>query len=199
MADQENKGNKLVTKFKKAGNRFLFELAIEEFYPMIIKEFKNWLRPLTPEKVKEMIKKGELPELDPQWFQTLGDYREYVLKIKIGRVAQAIGDARPDLGKAIIECGDEGGIWLHKLYVHLLECVDHPEKLIPEAAKPVPGEEMVQAHCQSCDKTWPVKKADFAKVDKCPFCGAGAGAPAPPQTEKPEEVPAQEDSEETQV
>jgi hypothetical protein len=169
------KKSKMANHFSKVGNRALFYLGIELFYDDILKAFRGWLQPLTPEKVKEMIRKGELPQLDPEWFTKIEGWKQYILEIKIGKVAQAIGDARPDLGKAILECGADGGVWLNRLYVYLLECVDHPERVKPIAAQSnEPVVKMVNVRCQSCGKGWPIKEADVAKLEKCPFCGAAA-------------------------
>ncbi len=188
MADNKNP---MVKKLQMVGNRFMFNFFLEQFRPTIIKEFKKWLKPLTPAMVKEMIRDNKFPELDPEWFQTMGDYRKYILEIKYSQVMDALSEAaEPKIMMAIMECGEEGHLWLNALYVYLLECVDHPEKLIPEPPKvEVPEEKMVTAKCQTCNKTWPVKMADFSSIQKCPFCGTSTKEPPPATAPPPATVP----------
>ena len=188
---EQPKPNPIVRRFQAAGNRFMFEMAIELFYDDIIKYFREWLKPLTPETVQEMIQNDKMPDVDPEWFTQIEGWQKYIMTIKLGRVGEAIATARPDLAKAIMACGDDGGIWLRKLYVHLLECVDHPEKLAPVAAKAdEPAEEMVNARCESCNKVWPVKRSEVSKIEKCPYCGAGANdKPVPPADNNEAEPP----------
>jgi hypothetical protein len=192
MAQQKKTENPIAKRFKSVGSEFLFNLAVEQFWPIIIKNFKEWLAPITPEKMKEMVRKGEMPELDPTWFDAISGYRKYLLKITRERMAEILAEARKDLFTAIMECGEEGFLWLCKLHLYLLECIDHPEKLIPEP--PPPTEKMVMARCDVCNKSWPVKKTEFANIDKCPFCAAPQGTPAPP----PPPVENQETEQETE-
>jgi hypothetical protein len=175
MMAEQKKVNPIIRRFESVRDRTTFELGIEFFYDDIIKNFRLWLKPLTPENIKELIITDKLPELDPEWFTKIAGWKKYVLQISIKRVAKLVGETRPDLAQAIMDCGEEGNLWFRKLYVHLLECVDHPEKLTPVAIKPEePGEEMVNACCQSCNKTWPVKRSEVSKIEKCPYCGASA-------------------------
>ena len=181
--------NPMAKKFKGITNQFFFNLAVEQFRPQIIKEFRKWLKPMTPEIVKEMIKTGTFPKLEPKWFDSISGYRPYILKIKYGQLLEYIGDAAtPEIVQAIMEEQEQGQLWLRKLYVYLLECVDHPEKLIPEVPKvPTSEEKMVQVECQSCQKTWPAKVSEVPLIKKCPYCGVStdepAPGPAPAQTE----------------
>jgi hypothetical protein len=172
MTDEKKKENPIAKKFKAVANEFVFDYFIEEFKPTIIKNFRDWLVPFTPDKIQQMVRNGEMPELDPEWFETISGYRKYLLKIRIQDMAEFIALARKDLMTAIMECGEDGHLWLLKLRVYLLECVDHPEKLLKaEPEKPAPGDEMVNAVCDKCGKKWPVKKKDFASIKGCPYCG----------------------------
>jgi len=177
----KNDVNPIATKFKGVANQFFFNLAVEQFRPRIIKEFRKWLKPITTEVVKEMIRTGTFPKLDPKWFDDISGYRQYILKIKFGQVLEAIGDAAdPAVVQAIMEEQEQGQLWLRKLYVYLLECVDHPEKLIPEVPKvEAPEDKMVTVQCQTCNKTWPAKMSEVESIEKCPFCGTSTKEPVP--------------------
>jgi hypothetical protein len=186
----KNDVNPIAKQFKSASNQFFFNLAVEQFRPRIIKEFRKWLKPMTTEIVKEMIKNGTFPKLDPKWFDNISGYRTYILNTKFSQLLEYIGDAAtPEIVQAIMEEGVEGRLWLRKLYVYLLECVDHPEKLIPEVPKiEAPEDKMVTVQCQSCSKAWPSKMSEVESIEKCPFCGTSTKEPAPAPVNKPEEV-----------
>jgi len=177
--------NPMAKKFKGITNQFFFNLAVEQFRPQIIKEFRKWLKPMTPEIVKEMIKTGTFPKLEPKWFDNISGYRQYILKIKYTQMLEYIGEAAaPEIVQAIMGCGVDGQLWLRKLYVYLLECVDHPEKIIPEVPKiEEVTEKMVQVECQSCHKTWPAKESEVALIKKCPYCGTSVDEPAPSKSD----------------
>ena len=184
MAEQ-NTSSPIAKKFKGVANQFLFNLAVEQFHPQIIKEFRKWLKPLTPEEIQGMIKNGTFPKLEPKWFDNISGYRQYILKIKYTQMLEYIGEAAaPEIVQAIMGCGVDGQLWLRKLYVYLLECVDHPEKIIPEVPKiEEVTEKMVQVECQSCHKTWPAKELEVALIKKCPYCGTSVYEPAPSKSD----------------
>jgi hypothetical protein len=182
---EQNTSSPIAKKFKGAANQFLFNLAVEQFHPQIIKEFRKWLKPITKQEIQGMIKNGTFPKLEPKWFDNISGYRQYILKIKYTQMLEYIGEAAsPEIVQAIMDYGQDGQLWLRKLYVYLLECVDHPEKLIPETPKVEEVmEKMVQVECQSCHKTWPAKQSEVALIKKCPYCGTSVDEPAPAKSD----------------
>ena len=181
----------IVAGFKKIGSRFAFFFFLEVFHDKLVKQFREVLEGITPQDIKDMVQKHQYPYIPPEGFRSMEGYEKYIVRIKVGYIAEMIGEARPDLAQALLDMGMEGGLYIHELRAHLIELVLHPEKAMaasPEFVEYKP-QDMVLAKCQECEKTWPVPRADFDKIEACPFCGKKAKGEAPPQ---PIETPVEE-------
>ena len=169
----------VMDSLKKIGNRFAFEYFLEVWKPKLIEALKKWLARYTVEDVQKMVARGRFPDTSKFDFSPAAEYVQYIEKIPIGRLVEDfLMPARPDLIEALQEIGMPGAKWLVKLRVHLLDKIKQGGKT--EAA--TPKENIVMAACDSCGKSWPVKKDEAESVTKCPFCGAGED-----ETEKPPE------------
>ena len=161
MAIQKN-----IVKF---GSRFAFEFFLETMHPTIIAGVKKYLSSIRTEDIPAMVRKGNFPPLKHLVFSGLGDSVEHIEKISLMRLVEFIAEARPDLIEEIQKMGKAGAEYLVKLRAHLIAKIQQPV----EGKEFEVQEDMVMAHCDQCDKKWPVKKEEAAAVTKCPFCGKG--------------------------
>ena len=157
-------------KLGKFGNRFLFEFVLEEAHDSIIQGFKKYLSSIRSEDVPSMVAKGKFPPLDHLDLSFIGDNIEYIEAISVLRLMEFIAEARPDIAKAIqrAETGAEYMVGLHRHIINKLKNSIGGKEFKPE-------DDTVLAHCDKCDKKWPVKKEEAGAITKCPFCGAGGG------------------------
>lgn len=163
--------------FKDMAQKFLLGLSIETAGPKIIKEF---MAPYTPEAFGEMVKAKQFPYIESAYLEQLQGNKNLILGISVMQFAEMLGEARPDLIKILLGMGDEGGVYIHLLHGHIMDLILHPEKAAQQASlKQGVGKDMVKAVCESCHQDWPVPREDFAKIEKCPFCGAKDSPPTP--------------------
>ena len=170
---------------KKVGSRFAFEYFLEIWKPRLIEMQRKWLAAVTVEDVKRMVKRGKFPDSAGLNFGAVRDYYEYLEKISTERLFEDyIAPARPDLAQAIQEMGMPGAQWLVKLRDHLMKQAKGPGVLSTEETQVSPmKEDIVQALCDVCDKSWPVPRDEFDKIESCPFCGHKQGEEAKPSEE----------------
>ena len=117
------------------------------------------------EDIPAMIRKGELPPLEHLDLSVASDNIEHVKKISLLRMAEFLAEARPDLLMAIQEMGDAGAEYLAKLRRHIFNQARQREFK--------PEENVVLAHCDNCDKSFPVSKDEASSIKECPFCHTG--------------------------
>jgi rubrerythrin len=172
----------MLERFKKVGSRFAFELFIEVFYDDIIKGFREFLDSYTKEDIRKMVKNLEFPYIDPQGFEAVRGYEQYLEKISPERLAEAMVRARRDLADVLFEDEEAGGIYILKLREHYLDILKHPEKAhaqqinLPQG----PPRKMKLLTCLTCNQSWPVAEEDVPNVKECPFCGTPVDQPGPP-------------------
>ena len=160
----------------KFGSRFAFEFFIETMHDSIIQGLKKYLNTIKAEDIPTMVRDGSFPELAHLDLSALGENVEHIEKISVVRLVEFIAEARPDLATAIMSLGDTGAEYMVKLRRHMLGSLKRTEFK--------PDENVVLAHCDKCDKKWPVKKDEAESVTKCPFCGAGEDEPEKPPEEE---------------
>ena len=175
----------MLNQFKKAGSRFAFEFFLEVWKEKLVEMLRKWLSSVTVEDLQKMVKRGKFPDTQGLDFSGVKDYTEYVEKISTERLFEEyIAPARPDLAKAIQEMGMPGAQWLVKLRGHLLSQVKGPGVLSTEENQVSPTkEDIVQALCDVCDRSWPVPRDEFDKIESCPFCGHKQGEEVKPSEE----------------
>lgn len=174
----------LLDVLKKVGSRYAFELFLEVFHEDIVGRLSTWLAPLSAEKVKRMVRKSQYPDFALDDFAKLTDFAEYLEKVSPDRLFDAIVEARPDLAEVIAGMGVKGAKYMVHLREHLLERVRAPELALAKSKEyslAPPLVEMAMAICDNCHKEWPVPKAEFGKIEVCPFCGHGKNEETPPQ------------------
>lgn len=164
-------------EFKKIGSRFMFEFFLEVFHDRLIEAFREFLAGYTPERIKEMVVKGEFPYIPPDNLVSVKGYEQYLERIKPERFADALQEARPDLAQALEEMDMEGGLYIIKLCDHYLNLIAHPEKAEPKLLEGLP-KEMMEAVCEECGKSWPVIREEFSNIKECPFCHIGKDNPS---------------------
>ena len=171
---------------KKFLGRFAFEMFIEEFYPQLIATIKTSLAGLTPADIKDMIRKGEFPELPPEVYANLHGYEDYLESITVQRLWKALIEGCPDLATAVDQVGDPGYRWFIRFRSRILRGIRAGAPLITAGETNV---EMVSVKCDSCQKEWVVKKSEAANIKECIFCKAPAGGAAPETpTPQPEDT-----------
>lgn len=166
----------MLQQFKKVGSRFAFEFFLEVWKDKLVAMLKDWLSSYTVEDVQKMVKRGKFPDTESLDFSGLKDYTEYLEKISTERLFEDfIAPARPDIAQAIQEMGMPGAQWLVKLRTQLWNKVIGTGE---GTSSPAVKEDLVQATCDVCKKSWPVPRSEFESIKECPFCGAGADEPS---------------------
>ncbi|MDP2659399.1 MAG: hypothetical protein Q8R28_01540, partial [Dehalococcoidia bacterium] len=104
---------------KAFAKRLAVELAIEEFWPQLMKGLTEWLAPWTAAMVPDMIHACRFPDIDTSGFGAVTPYVGGLSVIPLGdmtvRMAEAINECRPDLWQAIEGCGPAGIDYMAKL------------------------------------------------------------------------------------
>ena len=167
------------TSLGKFGNRFAFEFFLETMYVSIIQELKKYLSDTKAEDIPAMIRKGEFPSSKHLDFSAVGDNIEHVKKISLLRLMEFFAEARPDVAQAIQDRGNAGAEYMVKLRIHLLDKIRQSAGDKGFRSQ----EDTVMAHCDKCDRRWPVKKEEFSSIEVCPFCGTGKSEEAEPSSE----------------
>ena len=175
-------------QFKKVGSRFAFEFFLEVWQPKLVEMLRKWLLSVTIEDLNRMVKRGKFPDTTGLNLGAVQEYYQYLEKISTERLFEEyIAPARPDLAQAIQELGMPGAQWLVKLRQHLL----YDTKSFTKPVK----QDLVQATCDNCRKSWPVPRDEFDKIESCPFCGHKQGEDV--KTEPAEEAPEAVDEDES--
>jgi len=162
----------MVQQLKKVGSRFAFEFFLEVWQPRLVEMLRKWLSPVTIEELRKMVKRGKFPDTTGLNFGAVQEYIEYLEKMSTERLFEEyIAPARPDLSQVIQDMGMPGAQWLVKLRQHLLDQV--------RGATTSVKQDIVQATCDSCHRSWPVPRAEFDSIKECPFCHTRADEPSP--------------------
>lgn len=158
---------------KRAGNKFLFELALEYSHDKIIAGLREYLSGYTLNQLKQMVKSGRFPVLPPEGFQEANGYAEFLKNISAERLMETLLEASPEAANVIMDMGEEGAVYIVKLRAHLLGLVLYPEKAMSQQGAVIKSADLVKATCDNCGKSWPVARTEVAKIALCPFCGKG--------------------------
>lgn len=163
------------------GSRFAFEFFLETMHDPIVKSLRKYLSSIRVEDIPDMVRQGRFPPFEDLDFSAVSGNADHIQKISLLRLAEFLSEASPDLMKAIQDRGEAGAEYLAKLRVHLLEKLRQPD-----GGKEFELQEDTEmAHCDQCDKRWPVKKEEAAAITECPFCHAGSeGEEEPPSEEE---------------
>lgn len=170
----------MAKQFKKIGSRFAFEFFLEVWKEKVVEMLRKWLSTYTIEELQKMVKRGKFPDTHSLDFGAVQDYYEYLEKISTERLFEEyLAPARPDFAQAIQEIGMPGAQWLVKLREHLLnQAKGIGVSLAKETETLLLEEDIVQASCDVCDKSWPVPRSKFESIKECPFCHAGKDEPS---------------------
>jgi Zn finger protein HypA/HybF involved in hydrogenase expression len=157
----------VLDRFKSAGSRFAFELALEFFHDSIVDSLSKWLERYSDEDLRKMIVEHRYPPLEVA-FKELERFSKYLDDIsEIRLVEEFLLPARPSLNQIFEQVGEQSAVYLVDLRAYLIERIKHPvEESLAKA--------MATATCDKCNKSWPVEKAEFNNIKECPFCHAGA-------------------------
>ncbi len=163
------------SKLKEAGGEFAFYWALEIMKPDIVKGFREWLNKYNLEDFFAMIKKGEMPPVTSDMFARVTDKTKYLRKITPLELCEFLAEASPPIMDLIQNMGQDGANYIIKLREYLLDCCENPENapVIAEGGAEKPPE-MAKITCDSCKKSWMVKKEEVASVKACIFCHAPA-------------------------
>lgn len=162
---------------KNFGSRFAFELFLEMNKKALLDGFKEYLKNIQPADIASMIDNGKLPPMEGLDFSVVGDNIKHIEKIKLIRFIEFINEARPDLSKVIQSKGQAGVDYLVKLREHVIK------KAKGDDFKPESN--MILVTCDSCQKSWPVKKEEVATITVCPFCNTPANETAQSEENNP--------------
>lgn len=165
----------MVEKLKKSGGRFAFEFFLEVWKDGLVEILKKWLSGITVNDIGKMVKKGKFPSTRELNLSALRPYIEHLERISVERMLEDfLVLARPDLVKAIVEMDMPGAQWLVNLRLYLLDqvrCAGVEEK-----------QDIVQASCDNCGKSWPVLRSEANSIKECPFCHTGKDEPSKEDT-----------------
>jgi len=153
----------------KFGSRFAFEFFLETMHDSVIEGLRKYLSSISAEDISAMVRKSQFPPFEKLDFSAIGDNVQHIEKISLVRFMEFIVEARPDLATAIQNMGNAGAEYMAKLRAHLLNKLRQPAG----GKEFKPKEDTVLAHCDECDKKWPVKREEVGALTECPFCGAG--------------------------
>lgn len=163
-------------KLGKFGSRFAFEFFLETMHGEIIKGLKRYLDSITAEDIPAMVKEERFPPLEHLDLSAVGDNIEQIEQISVLRLMEFIAEARPDLATAIQKLRKAGAVYMVKLRLHMLKRIKHAEFKLEE--------NIVLAHCDKCNNSWPVPKDKAASITKCPFCEPEESKPSEVETEE---------------
>lgn len=152
---------------KAAAKEFFIDTYLEFYHDQVIDTLKSILAPLSPDSLKQFVAEGTAPPIPDAGIEALKGYEDYLEKLKPGEVFQWLAEARPDLAETLVELGDAGAEYVIKLQHFIIDSIKNPE------AAPKPESQMVELHCDFCDKSWPMPKNLAEGVTVCPFCGKG--------------------------
>jgi len=155
-------------QLKSVGSHFAFEYFLEIWKPKLIEMLREWLSGYTADEIKKMVRKGTFPDTSNLNFGAVQGYYEYIEKITALRLLEEyLLPARPDLVEAVTRMGIPGANWIVKLRQKLLDQIKGYVKQEKQ--------DIVQAVCDKCGKSWPVPREEFDKIEACPFCGHKQG------------------------
>jgi hypothetical protein len=140
-----------------------------------------------------MVEAHQFIEFDPNVYNSIRGYEDFMVRIKPVRIYEWIMMAREDLGTALWNMGDPnlppeqkpGLRYIVDFKKFILAKVgaigtaaDTPQ--LPAAgAVPENTVKILQASCDKCGKTWSVLASKAAEITKCPFCEVPTGGEAP--------------------
>ena len=170
---------------KEFGSGFAFEFFLEVWKPKIIAGLKEWLESYTPEQIRKMVSQSKFPDVHGVNFSAVSDYLKHIEVISAEELFKDfLIPARPDLAEILLDIpADRGTKWFAKLREHILDQVRG-------VTKPV-KQDIVQAKCDACKKSWPVPRDEFSSITSCPFCGHKQGEEVPESPEPAEEKPSE--------
>jgi hypothetical protein len=163
-----------VSKVSQFANKLAFFTYLRMNREKIIEELQKKVSAYGMEKLKEIIRKGEYPDVAPDIFTQASGHIEYIEAISVEYLFELIAEGVPELAEYIISMGIDGVVYLAKLRLHFLELCRHPEQAPAVASAPSTDTDFVTVKCDKCSKAFPVKKSELAKLEECPFCHASA-------------------------
>jgi hypothetical protein len=178
-------------RFKGAGNRFTFFLAIEYYKKDICKGIAKGLKDVTPEKFNKMVDEGEFFAIPQDIIIELSGWKQHVKYVKSQLLGEIFAEARPDLFQVLMDKGADGGVWLIALHKYLTNLILSTKEITEDDKK---GNEIVSITCGHCSQSFPIAKKDFPGLKECPLCHAPADEPDDPdQPEQTETLPSPEE------
>jgi rubrerythrin len=176
-------------KVMKALGEFGIEVYFELYHDNIVKGLRNYLMPITPAKMKQMVQKNQAITLPPDFLATAKGYEDYLDIVTPQRLFEVFAEARPDLGAMLEAMGEDGAEYVVLFHRHFVESIKatplQEEKSISQEIK---DGRTVKLTCDKCGHTWTATPKEAAAVTECPECHAPAG-------DEPEELA--QDEEET--
>ncbi len=174
---------KLVAKTKSAGGRFLKGWVIESYLELnhdeLVRKIAEALSHIKPEDVPNYVHGKKALPIPQEVFRNLKGFEDYMQKVNPKRLFEWIADASPPVAAALMDMGDEGVeyiIWCKQSIIDSVKTVpDSKQEPTEKEPADTPKEDMVLAVCDECQKSWPVKRAEFSSITKCPFCGHPTG------------------------
>ncbi|MCK5235866.1 MAG: hypothetical protein KAR06_02680 [Deltaproteobacteria bacterium] len=184
----------------KLGKRVLIELYIDTYKEELIAKLRMALGYIKPEDVPKFVKGHEALPIPPKLFSALKGYEGYLETVSPERIFNWIAEARPEIGQALLDLGEECVIYIANFKAFIIdsikaapdkEAVSTTEEQPPAAdskgqeEKPQAKEEgqpqteerekpqvqKVWVHCTSCDERWEVPQDEVESIKECPFCG----------------------------
>ncbi len=177
-------------RFKGAGNRFTFFLAIEYYKKDICKGIAKGLKNIDTEKFNKMLEEGEFFVIPQDIIIELSSWKQHVKYVKPQLLGEIFAEARPDLFQVLMEKGADGGVWLIALHKYLTNLILSTKEVTEDDKK---GNEIVSITCGHCKQSFPIAKKDFPGLTECPLCHTPADEPDQPDSQ-PDSQPVSDDT-----
>jgi len=180
-------------KVIKALGEFGIEVYFELYHGDIINGLRKYLMPITPARLKQMVKKNQAITLPPDFLATAKDYEDYLDIVTPQRLFEIFAEARPDLGATLEALGDVGAdyvVLFHRHFVESIKSASPQEDKSDEElsiSQEIKNGRTIMLTCDKCGKYWLATPEEAAAVTECPFCKAPANEKSQETTEDDED------------
>jgi hypothetical protein len=174
-------------KVMKALGEFGIEVYFELYHDNIINGLRNYLMPITPSRLKQMVKNSQAINLPEEFLATAKGYEDHLDIVTPQRLFEIFAEARPDLAATLEAMGDAGIDYVILFHRHFVESIRatpiQEEKPISQEIK---AGKTIKITCDKCGHTEMVTPEEAAAITECPECHA-------PANEEPQEPPQEEE------
>lgn len=168
------------TKAIRFFKQFGFRAAMEVFHDELVDFCRRVLEDIKPKDMTRFVKGGEALPIPPEAFANLKGFEDLLEQITSQEIFGLLYEARPDIGDALAEFGDEGLVYVRKFRRFIIDSAraarvlaveETKEEEVATEPKPVPKKKVT---CDDCGKSFEATAEESASLEECPHCGAPA-------------------------